>query len=67
MVSCKEGMGSGSTSSTSTICVASSKGESNLGDVAMKQVKIDRLTIKEFPEQNLGKLFMAQAFQEYNN
>uniref|UniRef100_A0A8C9NXR9 Uncharacterized protein n=1 Tax=Spermophilus dauricus TaxID=99837 RepID=A0A8C9NXR9_SPEDA len=45
------------------------KGKGSPGDSAEKQVQIDGSVVlkMEFTAQNLGKLFMVQALQEYNN
>uniref|UniRef100_A0A5F9DGA6 eIF3h C-terminal domain-containing protein n=1 Tax=Oryctolagus cuniculus TaxID=9986 RepID=A0A5F9DGA6_RABIT len=74
MASRKEGTGSSGTSSSSaTGAVAKDKGKGGSGDSAVKQVQIDgRINtycqnIREFTAQNLGKLFMAQVLQDYNN
>uniref|UniRef100_A0A8I3PUP9 eIF3h C-terminal domain-containing protein n=3 Tax=Canis lupus TaxID=9612 RepID=A0A8I3PUP9_CANLF len=74
MASRKEGTGSAAPSSSSTTGqVGKGKGKGGSRDSAVKQGQIDGLintycqNIKEFTAQNLGKLFMAQALQEYNN
>nr|BAC25040.1 unnamed protein product [Mus musculus] len=70
MASRKEGTGSTATSSGSAGgAVGKGKGKGGSGDSAVKQVQINTYcqNIKEFTAQNLGKLFMAQALQEYNN
>uniref|UniRef100_A0A2K5EZM6 eIF3h C-terminal domain-containing protein n=1 Tax=Aotus nancymaae TaxID=37293 RepID=A0A2K5EZM6_AOTNA len=67
MASHKEGTGSTATSSSSTTSAAGKgKGKGGSRDSAMKQINSYCQNIKEFTAQNLGKLFMAQALQEYN-
>uniref|UniRef100_A0A8D2CRQ1 eIF3h C-terminal domain-containing protein n=1 Tax=Sciurus vulgaris TaxID=55149 RepID=A0A8D2CRQ1_SCIVU len=64
----KEGAGSTYTSSSSTAgVVGKGEGKGGPGDSAVKQINTYCQNIKEFTAQNLGKLFMAQALQEYNN
>uniref|UniRef100_A0A8C6ADT6 Uncharacterized protein n=1 Tax=Marmota marmota marmota TaxID=9994 RepID=A0A8C6ADT6_MARMA len=67
MASHKEGTVSTAPSSSSVAGVIwKGKGKGSPGDSAEKQVQIDVLRMK-FTAQNLGKLFMFQALQEYNN